>query len=452
MLRPHSSQQTRLSQQVRPIPQTILKSELLALSVDDLDAALQRELDENPALERIDEGSDPAAPAAGEGPWPGVSQRGNITDATTFNRDDDALPDWQEIAGAEDGVLAHLEAQLLPSLPARLRRVAEYYLGSLDARGYLQTTVEDVANETGVSWEDANLVLERLHACEPPGVGARSLRECLLLQLRHPENPCERMARSILEAHFDDFVARRMRSLCRSLGALPGVVEEACALITSLNPFPLDLEGRAAGNPVCPVREDLVIERSDTNWQVRTLGIEPECLHISRAYEQRLGRSQRGGLDRAERQHIEQAILRAQNFIEALRNRKQILLRIGAFLIERHAGFLATGDQRFLNPHSKAILAEALGVHESTISRATKGKFVRIATGETVPFSVFFKSAGKVQRMIEEILATENPASPLSDQQVAQLLEERGVRVARRTVNKYRDAARLLSSRRRRSA
>jgi len=91
-------------------------------------------------------------------------------------------------------------------------------------------------------------------------------------------------------------------------------------------------------------------------------------------------------------------------------------------------------------------------VHESTISRATKGKFVRIATGETVPFSVFFKSAGKVQRMIEEILATENPASPLSDQQVAQLLEERGVRVARRTVNKYRDAARLLSSRRRRSA
>lgn len=452
MLRPQSNQQTNLSQQVRPIPLTILKSELLTLSADELDAALQRELDENPALERIDDASDPTLQQLGDGPWPVGPHRGEAFESNRFGRaDDDSVPDWQEIAGTEDDVLAHLEAQLLPPLPARLRPVGEYYLGSLDARGYLQTTVEDAANDMGVSWEDANLVLERLHACEPAGVGARTLRECLLLQLRQPESLNEQLARQILEAHFDDFVARRIKSLCRKLGALPRVVEAACDLITNLSPFPLDLERRASGTAAA-AREDLIIERTDAGWQVRTLGIEPECLHISRAYEERLQPSQRGALDRSERQHIEQSVARAHHFIEALRHRRHVLLRIGAFLVERHSGFLATGDQRFLDPHPKAVLAQALGVHESTISRATKGKFVRIATGETIPFTVFFKAASKVQRMIEEILSTENPASPLSDQQVANLLAERGVRVARRTVNKYRDAARLLSSRRRRTA
>lgn len=452
MLRPHSHQQANLSQQARTIPLTILKSELLTLSADELDAALQRELDENPALERIDEASDPIPPPAGDDLWSVGSHRGDVFESRGFNRtDDDSAPDWQEIAGAEDDVLAHLEAQLLPSLPTRLRPVGEYYLGSLDARGYLQTTVEDAANDMGVSWEDASLVLERLHDCEPAGVGARSLRECLLLQLRHPESLHEQMARQILEAHFDDFVARRVKSLCRKLGALPKVIESACDLITSLTPFPLDLDRRSAVEAGA-IREDLIIERTDAGWHVRTLGIEPECLHISRAYEERLQSTQGGTLDRSERQHIEQSVSRAHQFIEALRHRRQVLLRIGAFLVERHSGFLATGDQRFLNPHPKAVLAQALGVHESTISRATKGKFVRIATGETVPFSVFFKPASKVQRMIAEILSTENPASPLSDQQVANLLAERGVRVARRTVNKYRDAARLLSSRRRRTA
>ena len=126
--------------------------------------------------------------------------------------------------------------------------------------------------------------------------------------------------------------------------------------------------------------------------------------------------------------------------------------RVGRYLLERQSGFIETGEYRFLTSMTRTQLARALDLHESTISRATMGKFVQIANGEVVPFEAFFKPALRVQKMIEEILAHENPNAPLSDERIAQMLAERGVVVARRTVNTYRDRTKLLSSRRRRTA
>jgi RNA polymerase sigma-54 factor len=132
--------------------------------------------------------------------------------------------------------------------------------------------------------------------------------------------------------------------------------------------------------------------------------------------------------------------------------RKRTLMRIGQYLIEKQGGFVSTGNASFLQSLTRSQMAHDLELHESTISRATQGKYVQLANGETVSFEVFFKAALRVQKMIEEILATENPDNPLSDERIAQILAEKGVVVARRTVNKYRDRTKLLSSRKRRSA
>lgn len=128
------------------------------------------------------------------------------------------------------------------------------------------------------------------------------------------------------------------------------------------------------------------------------------------------------------------------------------MTKIGEYLVQQQGGFVATGDYAFLAPLTRSQMAKDLGVHESTISRATSDKFVQIGNGEVVSFDVFFKPALRVQKMIEDILQSENPANPLSDERIAEMLAERGVVIARRTVNKYRDKTKLLSSRKRRYA
>ena len=121
-------------------------------------------------------------------------------------------------------------------------------------------------------------------------------------------------------------------------------------------------------------------------------------------------------------------------------------------MVENQPGFVKTGEYPFLKPLTRSQMAKDLGVHESTISRATAGKFIQLASRDVVPFDVFFKPALKIQKMIEDILAMENPDAPLSDERIASLLAKKGVVVARRTVNKYRDRSKLLSSRMRKSA
>ncbi len=128
------------------------------------------------------------------------------------------------------------------------------------------------------------------------------------------------------------------------------------------------------------------------------------------------------------------------------------MTKVGKYLVQHQSAFLSTGDYSFLRPLTRAKVAQSIDVHESTVSRATSGKFVQIVNGEIVAFDVFFKGSLRAQKMIEEILQTENPGNPLSDARISAMLAERGVIVARRTVSKYRDRGKNLSSRKRRVA
>jgi RNA polymerase sigma-54 factor len=198
---------------------------------------------------------------------------------------------------------------------------------------------------------------------------------------------------------------------------------------------------------------DLSLGRDEAGWRIEVMGAEPAAFIVSRSYRRRLSELQRRPRgEKDEKAHIAAFVQRAERFIDGLAQRRKTMRRIGEYLITRQESFVATGRYEHLRPLTRSRMAKDLDMHESTVSRATMGKFVRLANGEVVPFDVFFKPALRVQKMIEEILEIENPSRPLSDEEIARRLAEKGVHVARRTVNKYRDRTKVLSSRARRPA
>ncbi|MBL8048613.1 MAG: RNA polymerase factor sigma-54 [Chthonomonas sp.] len=437
-----------------------MSSKVLELNQSQLETLIQTELNENPALERLD--FDDTAPTdeeilrkvAPQELKPGGNDRELMRSLPTCTSDE---LDWLDLASTSDSLDAHLRGQLVTVLPASHEATIDFVVASVNARGYLETTPEEAALATGVSFEVAEEVIAALRLCEPAGVGAFDLRDCLMLQLREAETLEERLAFQILESRFDDLVQRNVRALARAFRAVPDVIQQAIQVITELQPFPGEQFrphiGTHHSSSAVSVIPDMVFGRNEFGWDVEIRGADPIHFTISRAYQSR--RNELAGkknVDAGEARHLQQFMDRAEWFIASLGQRKATLAKIGHVLAEEQAGFLNTGEVKFLRPMTRAKLAETIGIHESAMSRAVADKFIQLATGEIVPFEMFFNSALRVQKAIQEILETENPHRPLSDERIAQMLAEQGIVIARRTVNKYRDKSRLLSSRRRKSA
>jgi RNA polymerase sigma-54 factor len=372
--------------------------------------------------------------------------------------DESDKPDWTDLTASHTSLWDYLKAQLLPSLDPHLRDLGDYVVDCINERGYLQTPVEEIALNTGCSMDDVETVVRALRNCEPAGVGATSVEECLLLQLREQDTVETKLARAILKNHLDDFLSRRSDRIMRRYRVLPEVVEKAFGEILSLSPYPgeafsVGSNSRNSSSKSVGIIPDLILMLSENGWTVEPKGADPNSLGIDRTYRKRfqeLNQSDRAPKD--EKRHVSEYVQRASDFIQSIHQRRRTIKEIGNYLVQNQSGFVSTGRYQFLKPLTRTQMAKDLGMHESTVSRATMGKFVQIANGETVSFEVFFKPALRIQKMIQEILETENPKTPLSDEQIAELLKERGVYVARRTVNKYRDKNKLLSSRKRRSA
>ncbi len=447
----------RLDTGLKIDPRLVLASHLLQLNQTELEQAIETELNENPALDRLQEDVEPIseemvfrAIAPQE-----LKPSGDDPEFRRSLPNDEGGLSWLDLAVGEPQTTEHLRAQLLSALPAKLRKVGEYLVESLDPRGYLGEPLEEVALHCECSIEEAGLALAALQRCNPAGVGARSVQECLLLQLLRGDTLEHKLAAKIVKNYLDDFVSRKTMRIARRYGVMPDVVQRAFAEILSLNPYPCEGEpgslawaSRSVG--VCP---DLVLNRAEAGWQVEVKGPDETLLKVSRAYYRRqteLNERQRPPRD--EKRHVDHFVQRARDFISCVEQRRRTMRAIGEYLVVSQEGFVSTGDYAFLRPLTRSQVAEDLDLHESTVSRATADKFVQLATGEVVSFDVFFKPALRVQKMIEGILATENPTNPLSDERIAELLAEKGVIVARRTVNKYRDRTKLLSSRKRRTA
>ena len=426
----------RLQTDLRVDPRLVVAARVMELAAVELDAAIDAEVAENPALERT-EREEPVVAY--------LNVEREDREAQRCRPPDDAPPDLAERVVAPCRTRDAVRIALWDRLPVGLRPLGEHLVGTLDARGYLRESDEEIALDTGASLEDVAAAVAALQGCDPAGVGARGVREGLRAMLLREGTPEAALAARMLEEALEDLVARRTVRLARRYRVDAAAVEAAYAALLEQDPSPFGDEGLPSAAPAMP---DLALIRTEAGWRVEVAGPSPNEVRASREYlrhRRRLAADLRA--DGAARRHVETHLERAERFVEALAGRRDTLRRLGEALLRAQGGFVATGDVRFLRPLTRAALAEELGVHESTLSRATAGKFVRIDTGEIVPFATFFTPALRVQRMIDEILALENPANPLSDERIRAMLAQSGVEIARRTVAKYRARSRTLSSR-----
>jgi len=344
-----------------------------------------------------------------------------------------------DLVVAEPGVLERLHAQIgLMTLAAPVREAAEYLAGALRDDGYLDTSLVEAAAELRQPLAVVEAGLAALQGCDPPGVGARDLAECLALQL--VDRGLDRKTADAAVRSMADFAAGRWGRLEAALGLSRDGLQAIAALFPDLLPHPVS---RSAA-PAQVLRPDLVARRRNG-----VIVVEParDALPRLRLDQALLARSGDDGF-------VAECRDRAMALIAALRQRESTLLRIGRHLAEVQAAFFSDGEAA-LHPLSRRQLAEALALHPATVGRAVAEKAIDVE-GRLYPLSVFFSaslpgpdgdaSATAVRRRIAALIAAEPAGKPLSDARLCDILRAEGVDIARRTVAKYREALRLPSS------
>jgi len=490
------SLQVRLSQHLALTPQLQQSIRLLQLSTLELQQEVEQMLDQNPFLEADEESApepperaagaeappEPAADAAfdrEETGFDGGEEAGGI-DSTDFDgverRDWDngtesedfdgnrELPAAAASAGSTDddhdaqdrtapvpSLQDHLRGQLaLMRLSAEERAAVWALIESLDADGYLADPLEEIAERLGAA--DGTELLERLQCAlnwlqslDPAGVGARDLAECLVLQLRAAApSAAHELAATICRRHLDLLARRDFRKLAALTGAGEALLREARELIVRCDPKPGRAFGRDEAAVVVP---DVIVQRSGRSWNVVLNPDVMPKLRINDLYAQAI-RGQRNGSAAGLGARLQEA----RWFVKNIQQRFDTIVRVSQAIVGRQKGFLTHGAIA-MKPLVLREIADELGLHESTISRVTTAKYMATPFG-TFELKYFFgsslatdaggnASSTAVRALLRQFVAAEDPEAPLSDGQLAQMLSEQGIQVARRTVAKYREALKI---------
>ena len=496
MMKP--SLQVRLSQHLALTPQLQQSIRLLQLSTLELQQEIEQMLEQNPFLEADEEAaafdtapverSGEAAPERDEADFGepeaaevraedfGATERDDWENGT--ERDDfDGIREMpglsgQGAQGEEDGgeyerdqgsisLQEHLRGQVAGMrLAADERAALEVLIESLDADGYLADTLDEIAARLaemmGLDPDDADAAehlrsrlqcaLNWLHSMEPLGVGARSLSECLSLQLRARErSAAQAVALQICERHLELLAKRDFKRLAAATGVDEALVREAQTLIVQCEPKPGRPFEHTETHAVVP---DVVVRRSGRGLKVLLNPDVMPKLRINDLYAQAL-RGARGSGNHAS---LSARLQEARWFMKNIQQRFDTILRVSTAIVERQKSFFTHGEIA-MKPLVLREIADELGLHESTISRVTTAKYLASPMG-TYELKYFFgsslntesggnASSTAVRALIKQLVAAEDPDKPLSDSQLSQMLDEQGIQVARRTVAKYREALKI---------
>jgi RNA polymerase sigma-54 factor len=338
------------------------------------------------------------------------------------------------------------------ALPDEDVPIAEYLIGSLDEKGYLAVKLDDVAYELDVDEDRVRAVLRVLQAQEPIGIGARNLRECLSIQIAHLEE------RGLSQPHALEIVTQFLTELgehkfSRIAHELKISAEEVSAVWefvkTKLNPHPAhgfsETNASDRDTRAMYIVPDVVINRGESDFEVEVVESKRFALRINPMYTRLsadLHRSS-GAMSADEKKHVQQYVGRAKLFIANINQRRQTLFNITRCLVDQQHDFLEHGV-RHLRPLSRAAIAQHLGVHESTVSRATASKYVMLPNGEVIPYAHFFTPSLSVKDIMKEVI--EKEGKPLTDSEIVERLKTKGIHIARRTVAKYRMQLAILPS------
>ena len=472
-------------------PQLQQAIKLLQLGNLELSTYVQGELEQNPFLERQEEGEPAAEPPAAEEQAtaresaldgaPDMTPHQDAAEAWSTAPDEgwaDAVGDsdsgWLDFAGAgsssrskgngfDDGefdfearltrpttLREHLLEQLHLDLPPGPERIVGMHLIDLvDEGGYLAGDLREIATRLGCAPDVVEAVLARLQQFDPPGVLARSVKECLALQLRDAGRLDPAM--QALLQHLDLLVHGELERLQKVCGVLPDDLPEMIAEIKALNPKP----GLAFAHEVVEtmVPDVLVLPMSGGGWRVElNAATLPRVLVNTAYYTELCGRA----VDKRDREYLAERFQSASWLVKALDQRARTVLKVAEAVVERQLGFLRHGVQQ-LRPMVLRDIAEATEMHESTISRATADKYVATPRGN-FPFKYFFSNAlpgtsgeashaaEAIRQQVKIMIEREDPERVLSDDQIVAALRSKGVLIARRTVAKYRESLAIPSS------
>ena len=478
-------QSQQLRQEMKINPRLYQAMELLHLPLLDLQQRIKQEMAENPFLEMVEGDTeqeveldqDSAEEEDDEVDWESILLDGFDAGGrrAQYEPRDFDLPTPSRAPDLRD----HLEDQLqLLPVTDRERRVAQEIIGNIDDDGLLRCPLETIAEHLN-GWledmrehalaiaeadapedidrvlapfavEEVEAMLDIVQEMDPPGVGARDLRECILLQLRESGEEDE-LVRALVDEHFEDLVSRRWNNIARALGVPPRVVQETADQLASLDPKP---GLRHSPEPEHYIVPDLIVEKISGEYLVFANDTSMPRLSLARSYQE-VARDKRlfQGENKA---FIKEKLNSASWVIQAIEQRRQTMLKVMQYIVERQREFFEKGVQH-LRPLTLREVGEHIEMHESTVSRVTNEKYAQTPRG-VYSLKYFFSSglatasgtdisARGVKDKIQALISGEDVRKPLTDMALLKLLRADGVRIARRTVAKYRDQMGILPAR-----
>lgn len=457
---------TTLRQEQQLSARQLQSLELLNLPLLDLEERLSQELAANPMLE-AESDEEWQEPAAEPAPDPEPEDEATLDERAAESEEwADELPmppgtgengpsgEQQEymlnsLASAPT-LQDQLSAELaLTPLPPRIRKLAEEAVCSIDDSGYLRTTAADLAMSSDATVDEAEEAIRVIQGFDPPGVGCRDLAECLRLQLERKKALTPLLA-ELLEHHLDDIARNRLPQLAKALHISMEELNAALAELRKLNPFPGS--AFAPGNSEFVLPEVTIVRKEDGSYEALPRRNGLPKLFLTERYLKLLENPDLSPEDRA---YLREKLQQARELMRALDLRQSTIVRIADVIIRTQRDFLDRGVE-YLKPLTMKQAGDMLDLHETTVSRAVAGKYVETPQG-IFPFKYFFTagftgedgqelSNRAVMEKIRELIGKENPARPLSDEQLAQQLKAEGLAVARRTVAKYREQLNIPSS------
>lgn len=461
------NQQLQPAMQVKVTPKQIAANYILQMSSVALQEAISQELDENPALEMLETSACPicGSPVTGNYCTECMPRKESTNDETVAAVDElpsDAAPRLRDEADEFDPIARaeaeftldeHLTWNLHAILPRDLHDVADHVIGALDENGFLTETDEEVAAATGHTVDEVAQVRAAMRGIEPIGIGSRSIVESLLAQLawlrEGGEVAVPEIAEAVVGEHLAELGERKFREVAHALG-----VDQRSVIATwefvkaNLNPYPTAAFTAAVSGSGqrTLVRPDVLIREIDDELEVEVVESRRFSLRVTPIYSSLSSQLRGSEATEQDKQHVRDYVGRAKFFIDNINRRRATIQRIAECLADRQRDYLLHGVQHLV-PLTRAEVGDLIGMHESTVSRATADKFVMIPSGEVVPFSHFFTASLGVKDHIRKLIEAEQPRHPLSDQEIADHLAEQGIAIARRTVAKYRDELQILPAR-----
>lgn len=436
-----------LSQHLAMTMQLQQAIEILQLSAQDLCATIEKEYLENPVLE-MDYPSGRRELYESDGPaHAGVRALADYLDGGSkqpayFTDEDERQFD------APAPLHATLEEELLEQVnftfkgehgAEKERAVATFLVGSLDSRGYLTLSVAEAARAMACSEAEVLRVLSIIQGFEPAGVGARDLAECLRLQAQR-SGIYEGLVAAIIDRHLDAVAAHRLKEIAAAEHVQPADVQMAVDIVRRLNPKPGAAYGAADSTYITP---DVIIRKGEKGYEVEVEEAGVPKLHISALYRQS------DTFDKKTQKYIASRLRAAAWLINSIEQRRTTIRRVVEEIVRRQPAYFEKGPAS-LEPMTMKDVADTIGVHESTVSRAVANKYAELPTGVVALRSLFTSrsartetgedvAAAQAKSVIESFIKGEDPKKPLSDQKLCTLLKERGIALSRRTVMKYRE-------------